>query len=96
MKVLTADLDDANLERFMREQRAMGRLSGHPNIVNILQIGATPSGRPFIVMQYHPHSSLDALIRNVVRWTGSRAFALASRLRGRWRPRTGPASCIVM
>ena len=31
--------------------------------MNILQIGATPSGRPFIVMQYHPHSSLDALIR---------------------------------
>ena len=41
----------------------MGRLSGHPNIVNILGIGATPSGRPFIVMQYHPHDSLDALIR---------------------------------
>jgi len=54
VKVLTADLDDENLERFMREQRAMGRLSGHPNIVNILEIGATTSGRPFIVMQYHP------------------------------------------
>src|SRR5882757_8945922 len=63
VKVLTADLDDENLERFMREQRAMGRLSGHPNIVNILEIGATTSGRPFIVMQYHPHDSLDALIR---------------------------------
>ena len=63
VKVLTADLDDENLERFMREQRAMGRLSGHPNIVNILGIGATPSGRPFIIMQYHPHDSLDALIR---------------------------------
>jgi len=63
VKVLTADLDDENLERFVREQRAMGRLSGHPNIVNILEIGATPSGRPFIIMQYHPHDSLDALIR---------------------------------
>ena len=30
VKVLTATLDDENLERFMREQRAMGRLSGHP------------------------------------------------------------------
>src|ERR1700752_2686994 len=48
VKVLTSDLDDENLERFMREQRAMGRLSGHPHIVNILEIGATPSGRPFI------------------------------------------------
>lgn len=63
VKVLTADLDDENLGRFMREQRAMGRLSGHPNIVNVLEVGATASGRPFIVMQYHPHGTLDLLIR---------------------------------
>ncbi|MEB3022136.1 serine/threonine-protein kinase [[Mycobacterium] crassicus] len=63
VKVLTADLDQENLDRFIREQRAMGRLSGHPNIVNVLQIGTTASGRPFLVMQYHPHGTLDALIR---------------------------------
>lgn len=63
VKVLTADLDDENLQRFMREQRAMGRLAGHPNIVTILEIGATKSGRPFIVMPYHPHGTLDLLIR---------------------------------
>ena len=63
VKVLTADLDEDNLGRFMREQRAMGRVSGHPNILNVLEVGATPSGRPFIVMQYHPHGSLDGLIR---------------------------------
>jgi ATP/maltotriose-dependent transcriptional regulator MalT len=64
VKVLTADLDDENLERFMREQRAMGRLSGHPNIVTLLEVGATASGRPFIIMQYHPHGTLDSWIRN--------------------------------
>src|SRR5574337_365681 len=63
VKVLTADLDDENLERFMREQRAMGRLSGHPNIVNVLEAGTPASGRPYIVMQYHPHGTLDSLIR---------------------------------
>src|ERR1700742_3532276 len=63
VKVLTADLDNDNVERFIREQRAMGRLSGHPNIVNVLEVGATSSGRPFIVLQYAPHGSLDALIR---------------------------------
>jgi ATP/maltotriose-dependent transcriptional regulator MalT/serine/threonine protein kinase len=63
VKVLTADLDAENRGRFMREQRAMGRLSGHPNIVNVLEIGATASGRPFIVMQYHPHGTLDSMIR---------------------------------
>jgi ATP/maltotriose-dependent transcriptional regulator MalT/serine/threonine protein kinase len=63
VKVLTADLDQENLDRFLREQHAMGRLSGHPNIVTILQVGATTRGRPFIVMPYHAKNSLEALIR---------------------------------
>ena len=33
----------------------MGQLSGHPHIVNIFQVGTTATGRPYIVMQYHPH-----------------------------------------
>jgi ATP/maltotriose-dependent transcriptional regulator MalT len=63
VKVLTADLDPENLDRFLREQHAMGRLSGHPNIVTILQVGTTTSGRPFIVMPYHAKNSLEVLIR---------------------------------
>jgi serine/threonine protein kinase len=35
VKVLTADLDPDNLDRFLREQHAIGRLSGHPDIVII-------------------------------------------------------------
>jgi DNA-binding NarL/FixJ family response regulator len=64
IKVLTTDLDPENLERFLREQRAMGKLSGHPNIVNIFQVGATTSGRPYIVMQYHPRDSLKTRIHH--------------------------------
>ena len=41
VKVLTSDLDPDNLDRFMREQRAMGRLSGHPHIVTIHEVGTT-------------------------------------------------------
>ena len=63
VKVLTADLDGENRARFFREQRAMGRLTGHPNIVNVLQVGATDRGHPYIVMPYHPLDSLDARIR---------------------------------
>src|ERR1700760_3421129 len=63
VKVLTADLDQENLDRFLREQHAMGRLSGHPNIVTILQVGTTTRGRPFIVMPYHAKNSLEALVR---------------------------------
>ncbi|MFG1783850.1 protein kinase [Rhodococcus oryzae] len=70
IKVLTSALDPDNLERFLREQRAMGKLSGHPNIVNVFQVGVTESGRPYIVMQYHPHDSLAVQIRNAgpLRW----------------------------
>jgi ATP/maltotriose-dependent transcriptional regulator MalT len=63
VKVLTTNLDPENLDRFLREQHAMGRLSGHPNIVTILQVGTTTTGRPFIVMPYHAKNSLEALIR---------------------------------
>ncbi len=62
VKVLSTDLDSDNIERFLREQRAMGKLCGHPNIVNIFDVGTTTSGRPFIVMQYHPRDSLRARI----------------------------------
>jgi ATP/maltotriose-dependent transcriptional regulator MalT len=64
VKVLTTDLEPDNLERFMREQVAMGKLSGHPHIVNIFQVGTTATGRPYIVMQYHPHGSLEAKIHH--------------------------------
>ena len=64
VKVLTADLEPDNLERFVREQVAMGKLSGHPNIVSIFQVGSSATGRPYIVMQYHPHGSLEAKIHD--------------------------------
>ncbi|TQC41838.1 protein kinase [Rhodococcus sp. WS4] len=63
VKVLLADLDEWNRARFLREQRAAGRLTGHPNIVNVLHVGVTDNGHPFIVMQYHAQDSLDARIR---------------------------------
>lgn len=63
VKVLSTDLDRDNLERFLREQRAMGRLSGHPHIVTVLQVGVLAGGRPFIVMPYHAKNSLETLIR---------------------------------
>jgi serine/threonine-protein kinase PknK len=38
--------------RFVREQRAMAQLTGHPNIVPVFEVGETESGRPFLVMPY--------------------------------------------
>jgi len=62
VKVLTGQLDE-DRQRFQREQRAMGRLSGHPNIVAVLRVGETESGYLYLVMQYHQRGSLETLIR---------------------------------
>lgn len=76
VKVLASDLDEVNRERFLREGFAMGRLSGHPNIVNILQVGVIPSGRPYIVMPYHRSDSLAQRLRR----TGPLSWPEALRL----------------
>ncbi|MGW5570340.1 protein kinase domain-containing protein [Nocardia thailandica] len=63
VKVLTAALDPDGLARFMREQQAMGALSGHPHIVPVFQAGTTSGGHPYLVMPYHGHGSLAERIR---------------------------------
>ncbi|MFJ2667499.1 protein kinase [Nocardia fluminea] len=63
VKVLLADLDPENRARFFREQRAMGRLTGHPHIVSAYHVGTTDSGYPYIVMPFHSQDSLDVRIR---------------------------------
>ncbi|WP_081607605.1 protein kinase domain-containing protein [Rhodococcus triatomae] len=63
VKVLTSALREEDLHRFSREQRAMGRLAGHPNIVTLLGVGITDNGRPYLVMPYHARNSLEVRIR---------------------------------
>jgi hypothetical protein len=76
--VLTADLEPDNLERFVREQIAMGKLSGHPHIDSIFQVGTTATGRPYIVMQYHPHGSMEAKIHDAgpIGWRGATSIGV--------------------
>src|SRR5215470_6809683 len=63
IKVLPSHIDDESRERFLREGYAMGGLSGHPNIVNILRVGVTEGGRPYIVMPYMSADSLAVRLR---------------------------------
>ncbi|MFG2089825.1 MULTISPECIES: protein kinase [unclassified Spirillospora] len=65
LKVLSiASVDDAAMRRFQRESKITGRLSGHPNIVTVLDTGITRSGRPYIAMEYFEHGALtDRLAR---------------------------------
>ena len=82
IKVLGSDLDDDDQERFLREGYAMGALSGHPNIVNILQVGVTEGGRPFIVMPYHSQGSLAERLRREGRIAWPESLHLGVKLCG--------------
>ena len=80
--------DEAGASRFMREARAAARLSGHPNVVMIYDVGEThPSvgggSRAFIVMEYLAGGTMaDALrvdsVRRVhtVKWLHEASSAL--------------------
>ena len=81
VKVLTAELDQ-NRERFVREQRAMGVLTGHPNIVGVLHVGETESGYPYLVMQYHRPGSLDARIHKLGALSPDEVLRLGVKLAG--------------
>ncbi len=52
VKVLAPALatDKANVRRFLNEARAAGSI-GHPNIVESLDMGTTPDGIPFLVLE---------------------------------------------
>jgi serine/threonine protein kinase/N-acetylneuraminic acid mutarotase len=82
IKVLMSDLDQDNRERFLREGLAMGRLSGHPNIENILQVGVTESNRPYIVMPYHEAGSLAQRLHRVGRIAWPDALRIGVKLCG--------------
>ncbi|HTI74397.1 MAG TPA: kelch repeat-containing protein [Mycobacterium sp.] len=82
IKVLGSDLEDDDRERFLREGYAMGALSGHPNIVNILQVGVTEGGRPFIVMTYHSAGSLAERLRREGRIAWPEALHIGVKLCG--------------
>jgi ATP/maltotriose-dependent transcriptional regulator MalT len=82
VKVLSSDQDDVDLEQFAREQRAMGRVSGHPNIVPVLHSGLTFTGRPYIVMQYHRRNTLAAWIQDNGPFGLREALTIGVRLAG--------------
>ncbi|POM23295.1 Serine/threonine-protein kinase PknK [Actinomadura rubteroloni] len=66
LKVLSVHaVDDAALRRFQRECTITARLSGHPNVVTVLDTGTTRAGSPYIAMEYFEHGALaDRLDRD--------------------------------
>ena len=61
VKVLAA-ISVEDRARFVREQQAMGRLTGHPNIAALLQVGELEGGAPYLVMPYCERGSVQAAI----------------------------------
>jgi eukaryotic-like serine/threonine-protein kinase len=74
--------DEALRKRFRREALTAARLSGHPHIVTIFDVGEW-QGRPFIVMEYLPKGTLADRARGgpisqdeALRWLDQAAIAL--------------------
>jgi len=66
VKILHPDLaavDEASVKRFFREAKASARLK-HPNVVDILDMGETRDGVPFIVLELLDGESLAARLEN--------------------------------
>ena len=80
MKVLASDLDPADRERFAREGLVMGRLSEHPYILSVIEVGMA-SSRPYIVMAYCAKDSLAARLRSAVHRRGEEAVGVGVSLR---------------
>ncbi len=51
IKVLHRGVNDATLASFQNEASLMAKMSSHPNIVSIFQVGAAKDGRPYLVME---------------------------------------------
>ena len=79
--------------RFTREARAAARLSAHPNVVTVFDVGEH-DGQPFIVMEYLDGGSVHD--RTPIRRRSPRAARSSGSARPPrvWTPRTLRASCI--
>lgn len=82
VKVLTSEFRGEDRERFIREQHALGRLSGHPNIVQILQADITATGRPYIVMPFHSRGSLENRLRTTGPIPWEEVLSIGERIAG--------------
>ena len=74
--------DELLRKRFLREANAAARLSGHPHVVTIYDVGEW-DGRPFIAMEYLPNGDLHRRLAQgrppfdtTAAWMGEAASAL--------------------
>ncbi len=80
VKIARTEVGGEARERFLREQRALGKLTGHPHVIEVLQVGVTTTGRPYIVMPFRRLGSLDTAIRRDGPFQWQEAVRLAVQL----------------
>jgi eukaryotic-like serine/threonine-protein kinase len=68
-----------SLARFKREAQAAGTI-GHPNIVRVLDIGQTPAGLPYMVMDFVEGQSLAEILHREAPLEPARAIAIAEQI----------------
>jgi serine/threonine protein kinase len=74
---------DKDQRRFVREARAAGRMSSHPHVVDLFDVGVTDDGHPFMIMElcegtYAERMKTDPLSAQEAREVGQKiADALA-------------------
>ena len=86
VKVLTA-VSAGDRARFVRERQAMAWLTGHPNVVPVLQVGQTAAGWSYLVMPYCERGSLQERIGR------AGALAVGAGVAGRGEDCCGVACC---
>ncbi len=64
LKVGHSPIEDESVKvRFDRECKALGRLSGHPNILDVFTAGSLDDGRPYLVLEYVDGGTLWQLLK---------------------------------
>jgi serine/threonine protein kinase len=56
-------LDEDDQRRFLREAYAAGEMSGHPNVVDLFDVGVTADGHPYLIMELCAGTYADRLAR---------------------------------
>lgn len=65
LKILAVEFVDGRvLRQFLREVQLTAKLTGHPNVVTVLDSGLTASGRPYIAMDFYDRGSLRDRLRS--------------------------------
>ena len=81
VKVLTSDLvGGGDRRRFELERQALARLSGHPNVVDVIDAGVTAERRPFVVMRLYRGGTLADRLERQGRLPVAEVIGVTSRL----------------